>query len=72
MPSAIPEREKRFMDQKLIRAMLITKRDAINLCEQVARISSNLKLKSILQQIAQEEENHFTKLKDLLLELEKE
>jgi len=61
---------KREMDLKLLRAMMITKRDAINLCEQVANITSNEKLKSALKEISKQEENHFEQLRTLLKELD--
>lgn len=72
MPNQINPSEKKLLDQKLLRAMLITKNDAINLCEQVAQITSNEKIKSLLRDLSREEEAQFYRLKKLLQELQEE
>jgi rubrerythrin len=60
------------LDKEILRAGIIAELDAINLYEQMAAMTQNSKIKTILLDIAKEEKTHVGEFQALLLINDKE
>ena len=59
-------------DATILRQAIIAEQDAVNLYEQMAKSTSNKKLKEILLDVAKEEKVHIGEFEALLAEIDKE
>jgi rubrerythrin len=64
--------DKENLDKEILRAGIIAELDAINLYEQMAAMTKNADIKSILLDIAKEEKTHVDEFQTLLLINDKE
>ena len=64
--------KKEDIDNEILRLYMIAVLDAINLYEQLAAMTENKKIKSVLLDIAKEEKTHVGEFQTLLLKLDKE
>jgi len=60
------------LDNEILRAGIIAELDAVNLYEQMAAMTKNIRLKKVLLNIAKEEKTHSGEFQALLLESDKE
>jgi rubrerythrin len=60
------------IDKEVLRAAIIAELDAINLYEQMAAMSGNNHVKTVLLDIAREEKTHVGEFQTLLLRLDEE
>ena len=60
------------LDKEILRAAIIAELDAVNLYEQLAGMTKNDQLKTILLDIAKEEKTHVGEFQALLLRLDSE
>ena len=60
------------IDKEILRLAVIAELDAINLYEQMASLTTNKDLKTILLDVAREEKTHVGEFQALLLENDKE
>lgn len=60
------------IDKEILRAGIIAELDAINLYEQMAALTSNKNIRTILLDIAKEEKTHVGEFQALLLKIDKE
>ena len=60
------------LDKEILRAAIIAELDAVNLYEQLAGMTKNDQLKTILLDIAKEEKTHVGEFQTLLLRLDSE
>ena len=60
------------LDKEILRAAIIAELDAVNLYEQLAGMTQNDQLKTILLDIAKEEKTHVGEFQALLLRLDSE
>jgi rubrerythrin len=60
------------LDKEILRAAIIAELDAVNLYEQLASMTKNDKLKTILLDIAKEEKTHVGEFQTMLLRLDSE
>ena len=58
------------LDKEILRAAIIAELDAVNLYEQLASMTKNDKLKTILLDIAKEEKTHVGEFQAMLLRLD--
>lgn len=58
------------LDKEILRAAIIAELDAVNLYEQMASMTQNAHLKTILLDIAKEEKTHVGEFQALLLRLD--
>jgi rubrerythrin len=58
------------LDKEILRAAIIAELDAVNLYEQLASMTKNDKLKTILLDIAKEEKTHMGEFQAMLLRLD--
>ncbi|MEM3713438.1 MAG: ferritin family protein [Nitrososphaeria archaeon] len=72
IPIEIDKLKKDELDREILRIGLIAELDAINLYEQLASLTEDQKIKSILLDIAREEKTHFGEFQTLLLSKDKE
>ncbi len=68
IPVVLEKIKKRDLDKEILRAAIIAELDAINLYEQMAAMTSNLVLQTVLLDIAREEKTHVGEFQTLLLE----
>jgi len=59
-------------DKEILRAAMIAELDAINLYEQLAAMTQNKDLKTVLMDIAKEEKTHVGEFESLLTVIDKE
>ncbi|HUL21695.1 MAG TPA: ferritin family protein [Thermodesulfobacteriota bacterium] len=59
--------KKDALDKEILRSAIIAELDAINLYEQMAEMTSNAKIRSVLLDIAKEEKTHVGEFQTLLL-----
>jgi len=71
-PIDLDKIKKEDIDKEILRLGIIAELDAINLYEQLAAMTENQKIKTILLDIAKEEKTHVGEFQTLLLELDKE
>lgn len=60
------------IDQEILRAAIIAELDAINLYEQMASMTSDKYIKSVLLDIAREEKTHVGEFQTMLLKIDRE
>lgn len=60
------------IDKEILRAAVIAELDAINLYEQMANLTKNENMKTILLDIAKEEKTHVGEFQAMLLEMDNE
>ncbi|MEM0053470.1 MAG: ferritin family protein [Nitrososphaeria archaeon] len=72
IPTEISKLKKDELDMEILRIGMIAELDAINLYEQLAALTEDKKIKSILLDIAKEEKTHFGEFQTLLLSKDKE
>lgn len=60
------------IDKEILRAALIAELDAINLYEEMAALTKNNHIKTVLLDVAQEEKEHVGEFQALLLMFDKE
>jgi len=71
-PIDLSKIKKEDRDKEILRLGIIAELDAINLYEQLAAMTENKKIKTILLDIAKEEKTHVGEFQALLLEKDKE
>jgi rubrerythrin len=67
IPINLERISKENLDKEILRAGIIAELDAINLYEQMAAITQNAEIKTILLDIAKEEKTHVGEFQALLL-----
>jgi len=72
IPIDLKNINKEDIDKEILRAGIIAELDAINLYEQMAALTQNDHIKTILLDIAKEEKTHVGEFQMLLLEEDKE
>ena len=72
MPIDLTKVSQDHLDKEILRVAIIAELDAINLYEQLAHMTKNDKLKTILLDIAKEEKTHVGEFQALLLRLDSE
>jgi rubrerythrin len=72
IPINLERIKKENLDKEILRAGIIAELDAINLYEQMAAMTENENIKTILLDIAKEEKTHFGEFQALLLMSDKE
>jgi rubrerythrin len=72
IPINLERISKENLDKEILRAGIIAELDAINLYEQMAAMTQNAKIKTILLDIAKEEKTHVGEFQALLLINDKE
>ena len=70
MPIDLTKVSQDNLDKEILRAAIIAELDAINLYEQLASMTKNDKLKTILLDIAKEEKTHVGEFQAMLLRLD--
>lgn len=60
------------IDQEILRAAIIAELDAINLYEQMASMTNDKYIKSVLLDIAREEKTHVGEFQTMLLKIDRE
>jgi len=71
-PVNLDKVRKGDVDKEILRLGIIAELDAVNLYEQLAAMTANTKIKTILLDIAKEEKTHVGEFQTLLLELDKQ
>ena len=72
MPIDLSRVNKEDLDREILRAGMIAELDAVNFYEQMAALTANESIRTILLDIAKEEKTHFGEFQALLLRLDKE
>ena len=72
IPINLKKNAKENLDKEILRAGIIAELDAINLYEQMAAMTKNANIKSILLDIAKEEKTHVGEFQTLILINDKE
>ncbi len=72
IPIDIKKMKKEELDREILRIGMIAELDAINLYEQLAGMTDNEDIKTILLDIAKEEKTHLGEFQTLLLKNDKE
>lgn len=72
IPVNLAKVSKKDLDKEILRLGMIAELDAVNLYEQLASMTSNNKIKTIILDIAKEEKTHVGEFQALLLLLDKE
>lgn len=72
LPINLSNVSKENLDMEILRAGIIAELDAINLYEQMAAMTNNKDIKTILLDIAKEEKTHVGEFQTLLLGLDNE
>jgi rubrerythrin len=72
IPINLEKVKKEDMDMEILRAGIVAELDAINLYEQMAAMTKNDQIKTILLDIAKEEKTHVGEFLALLLKKDKE
>ncbi|KKF98021.1 MULTISPECIES: ferritin family protein [Methanosarcina] len=63
---------KKDLDKEILRAAMIAELDAVNLYEQMANLTKNEEIRTILLDIAREEKIHVAMFETVLLQADKE
>ncbi len=71
-PADLKNVKKEDLDKEILRLGMSAELDAVSLYEQLAAMSSNKRIKTILLDIAREEKTHIGEFQALLLKLDKE
>jgi rubrerythrin len=72
IPLNLEKIKKEDIDKEILRAGTIAELDAINLYEQMAALTTNKNIRTILLDVAKEEKTHVGEFQALLLEVDKE
>jgi rubrerythrin len=64
--------KKEDLDKEILRAAIIAELDAINLYEQMAALTGNADIRTVLLDIAKEEKTHVGEFQTMLLRLDAE
>ncbi len=72
IPVELSKIKKEDIDKEILRVGIIAELDAINLYEQLASMTTNKKIKTILLDIAREEKTHVGEFQAMLLKADKE
>lgn len=72
MPIKLDQVKKEDIDKQILRAAIIAELDAITLYEQLANMTGNEKLKTVLLDVAKEEKTHVGEFQALLKSLDSE
>ena len=72
IPVDLGRMKKDALDKEILRSAIMAELDAINLYEQMAEMTSNVKLRNVLLDIAKEEKTHVGEFQTLLLIEDKE
>lgn len=72
IPVKIDKARKEEVNKEILRAGMIAELDAVSLYEQMAAMTDNADIKTILLDIAKEEKTHVGEFEALLLRLDKE
>lgn len=72
IPLNLEKIKKEDIDKEILRAGIIAELDAINLYEQMAALTTNENIRTILLDVAKEEKTHVGEFQALLLEEDKE
>jgi rubrerythrin len=67
IPISLERIAKKDLDKEILRAAIIAELDAVNLYEQMAALTDNTHIKTILLDIAKEEKTHVGEFQALLL-----
>jgi rubrerythrin len=67
IPTALEKIAGEDLDREILRAAIIAELDAVNLYEQMAALTENKHIKTILLDIAKEEKTHIGEFQTLLL-----
>ena len=72
IPAKLEKVKKEDIDKEILRVGMIAELDAVSLYEQMAAMTDNKSIKTILLDIAKEEKTHVGEFQALLLRLDKE
>ena len=72
IPINLEKVDEKDIDKEILRAAIIAELDAVNLYEQMAQLTQDKNLKTILLDVAKEEKTHVGEFQALLLEKDKE
>ena len=72
IPTDLGKVKKEDLDKEILRIGIIAELDAVNLYEQLAAMTDNEHIKTILLDIAKEEKTHVGEFQALLLKLDKD
>ncbi|HEX3013051.1 MAG TPA: ferritin family protein, partial [Methanobacterium sp.] len=72
IPIDINKVKQEDLDREILRASIIAEFDAINLYEEMANMTDNEDLKTVLLDIAREEKTHVGEFRTLLLRMDEE
>jgi len=72
MPIDINKIKQEDLDREILRASIIAELDAINLYEEMANMTDNEDLKTVLLDVAGEEKTHVGEFQTMLLRLDEE
>ena len=72
IPISLKKISKKNMDKEILRTGIIAELDAINLYEQMAELTENLHIKTVLLDIANEEKEHVGEFQYLLLKYDEQ
>jgi rubrerythrin len=72
IPIELEKVAKKHLDREILRLAMIAELDAINLYEQLAATTDNVKIKKILLDVAKEEKTHVGEFQTLLLKEDRE
>ncbi|MBP1910361.1 ferritin family protein [Methanolobus bombayensis] len=72
VPINVSKLKKEEIDKEILRAALMAELDAINLYEQMAGMTDNKEVSSVLLDVAKEEKTHIGEFQTLLLEIDQE
>jgi len=72
IPINLDKIDKKDIDKEILRTAIIAELDAVNLYEQMAQLTQDKNLKTILLDVAKEEKTHVGEFQALLLEKDKE
>ena len=67
IPTNLEKVKKEDLNKEILRVAIIAELDAVNLYEQMAALTENQNIKTILLDIAKEEKTHFGEFQALLL-----
>ena len=72
IPIDLSKIKKENTDEEILRVGMIAELDAINLYEQLAAMTENVKIKNVFLDIAKEEKTHAGEFQAMLLKLDNE
>lgn len=70
IPSELKDLPEEDLDKQILRAGIVSEIDAINLYEQMASMTKNKEIRTVLLDIAREEKTHIGELQALLLRVD--